>query len=306
MAKKIKDIGVGYHSSKNIQSFVNDDGSSNILHNNREQSVDDLYSYLIGLTWSRFFLLVFLGYILINSFFACVYLAIGIEELTAETQHWYMDFLNAFFFSAQTITTVGYGSISPNGIVAGLVSSLEALVGLLSFSFITGLLYGRFSKPKSSIRFSENMVLRPFEEGRALMFRLVNNRTSIMIEPQVKVTMTLSTKQASGAYKRSFYELKMERDSITYLPTIWTLVHKIDDKSPLHDFTDEEIASINAKIYILFQYHEDSFSQKVYKIHAYDFDKILVNRQFKPTVTFSDSGQMILDHELLNTTEAYS
>lgn len=305
MAKKIKDPGLGYISNKNVQGFINSDGSSNILHLNRSRNFDDLYTYLLELSWSVFLLLVTLGFIILNTFFALIYLWIGIEELTIPSGNWWENFLNAFNFSAQTITTVGYGAISPTGIISGIVSSVEALAGLMSFSFITGLLYGRFSKPKSSIRFSKSFVVRKFEENKALMFRVSNKRTSIMIEPDIKVTLTITELDSSGEFKRSFYQLKLERDNITYLPTMWTIVHKIDKDSPLYKYTYEELNELTANLYILFQYHEESYSQKLYRLHSYNFEDLKIKTRFKSSVRFSKDGQIILDHDLLDQTETF-
>lgn len=304
MAKKIKDPGLGYSSNKNVQSFINPDGSSNVLHLNKSKNLDDIYTYLLGLSWSVFLLLVTVGFILLNTFFALIYLWIGIDELTVTSGNFLENFLNAFNFSAQTITTVGYGAISPKGVLSGLVSSIEALAGLMSFSFITGLLYGRFSKPKSSMNFSKSFVVREFEEERALMFRLTNKRTTIMIEPEIKVTLAITDLDEFGEFKRSFYQLTLERDKISYLPTIWTVVHKIDKDSPLYKYTNEELNSLTANLYILFQYHEESYSQKLYKLHSYNFENLKVNTTFKSSVKFSDSGQFVLDHDLLNETQA--
>ncbi|WP_152287725.1 ion channel [Flavicella marina] len=303
MARKIKDPGLGYSSDKNVQSFINPDGSPNILHLNRERNFDDLYTYLLSLSWVSFLSLVTLGFILLNTFFAFIYLWIGIEHLSSLPVGFWGDFVNAFNFSAQTITTVGYGSISPTSLLSGIVSSIEALIGLMSFSFITGLLYGRFSKPKPSVRFSRTFLVRKFEEDRALMFRLSSKRTTIMIEPEIKVTLTISESDKSGEFKRSFYQLKLEREKITYLPTMWTLVHKIDHTSPLYKYSDEELQQLKANLYILFQYHEDSFAQKVYKLHSYQFEDLQTNVQFKSSVKFSEEGQIVLDHNLLNQTE---
>ena len=124
MAKRIKDPGLGYSSNKNVQSFVNQDGTSNILHLNRERNFDDLYTYLLGISWTVFLLIVTLGFFILNTVFALFYMLIGIEELTVSTGIWWRDFLNAFFFSAQTITTVGYGAITPSGVLSGIISSI--------------------------------------------------------------------------------------------------------------------------------------------------------------------------------------
>jgi inward rectifier potassium channel len=300
---KIKDPGFGYSSNEKEKSFIKSDGTSNIIHLNRPKNIDDLYTYLISISWLHFFGLVLLGFIVINSLFAIIYLSIGIETISVGSNTIWEDFLNSFFFSAQTITTVGYGVLSPNGLVAGAISSFQALIGLLSFSFITGLLYGRFSKPKSSVNFSDSLLLRKFEDERAIMFRLMSKRKQIMIEPEIKVTLSVSEKDESGIYNRTFFSLELERDSITYLPTIWTVVHKIDKDSPLYEYSNEEINELSAKLYILFQNHEESFSQKVYQIHSYDFKDLKLGYKFKKSTTFNSEGYTVIDHELLNKIE---
>ncbi|WP_139958535.1 ion channel [Flavicella sediminum] len=303
MKNTIKDPGLGYNSNKNIKSFIDENGESSIIHQNRPRNINDLYTYLIHISWIKFFGFIVFGYLLINSFFALIYLTYGVEKISISTDTLFSEFLHAFFFSAQTVTTLGYGASAPTDIVTGLISSFEALLGLLSFSFVTGLLYGRFSKPKASVRFSKNMVYRKFEDSHAIMFRLVSKRTSIMIEPEAKVTLSISKKTTKNEFKREFFSLKLEREAITYLPTVWTLVHIIEKGSPLYKYTEAELTELKAKLIILFQYHEDSFSQKVYQIHSYDFDKLLINRKFAPSVSFNEDGYTVLDHDAIDKTE---
>ena len=303
MAETTNDPGFGYNSKQGAQHIINKDGTTNIIHLNRKSNVNDLYSYLISISWTRFFFFVFFGYVLINVGFGIIYTSIGIDQITPSTGNLFKDFLNGFFFSAQTITTVGYGGITPVGMTANIVSTFEALIGLLSFSFITGLLYGRFSKPRASLKFSDNIILRDFKENRALMFRLMNNRKNIMIEPEVSVTLSISNKDDQGEYKREFYNLDLERKNIMYLPTIWTIVHEIDNESPLYQYTDDKIYKLDAEIYILIQYHEESFSQKVYQMFSYNFKDLRVGHQFIPSFSINQDGYVVLDHNLLNSTE---
>ena len=128
MSKKIKDPGFGYNSQKNAKSIINDDGSSNVIHKNRKFRGNDFYSFFIELRWWQFFALVFIGYTLINIVFSFIYLIIGIEQITESTGSFLDDFLNGFFFSAQTLTTVGYGSISPIGITANIFAAFEMFI----------------------------------------------------------------------------------------------------------------------------------------------------------------------------------
>ncbi|WP_299677606.1 ion channel [uncultured Tenacibaculum sp.] len=303
MAKKTKDPGFGYKSAKNVKGTINKDGSSNIIHINRKFGVDDLYSFFISLTWFQFFIIVILSYTVLNIFFGIIYILIGIEQITPSTGDTFRDFLNGFFFSAQTLTTVGYGGIAPKGLTANVIAAFEALIGLVSFAFVTGLLYGRFSRPKAAIRFSKNLIVREFNGGRALMFRLMNSRKTIMIEPKVTVTLSLNQKDENGQYKRSFFALDLERNKIMYLPTVWTVVHIIDEKSPLYDLSNEEIKNLDAGLYILIQYHEESFGQTVYQATSYKFSQVETDVKYAPSSGFDEEGYTVLDHDKLSDVE---
>ncbi|MCL7754559.1 ion channel [Polaribacter sp. Z022] len=300
MAKKVKDPGFGYNSKKNAKDIINDDGSSNVLHINRKKSISDLYTYFIDISWFQFFFLIILSYTIVNILFGFIYVGIGIEQITKPKGNFIEDLLNGFFFSAQTLTTVGYGGIAPKGMLANFIAAFEAMIGLLSFSFITGLLYGRFSKPKANLKFSENLILRDFKKGRAIMFRLMNSRKTVMIEPEIKVTLSITEKDGKGDFKRNFFTLNLERNKVMYLPTIWTVVHEIDEKSPLFNYTNKEIENLDAFLYILINYHEESFAQKVYQIYSYDFTKLKTGVKYVSSASFDEEGYTVLDHEKLS------
>lgn len=303
MPKHIKDPGFGYSSSNKPNRLVNADGSFNMTHLNKSFSFSELYTWLIDMSWFSFFFLVFAGYIVVNLFFGIIYYTIGIEELTLKSVSTTQDFLNAFFFSTQTITTLGYGAISPIGNISAFVAAIEAFLGLLSFSFFTGLLYGRFSKPKAAIRFSKSFVIREFKENKALMFRLMNKRKNIMIEPEINVTMAINYTDKNGHFKRQFFELHLERKSIMYMPTTWTIVHEIDKSSPLHKFSNDQFEELDAEIFVLLEYYEDTFSQKVYQLHSYHFDDLELNHSFIPAYYFDADGSTVLDHKKLSKTQ---
>lgn len=304
MARKSKDPGFGYKSNENAQSVLKEDGSSNVKHINRRKNIGDLYTFFIDIKWWQFFLLIVLTYTLLNIIFGLIYVAIGIEQITKPKGTFLEDFLNGFFFSAQTLTTVGYGGIAPKGITANFIAAFEAMIGLLSFSFITGMLYGRFSKPKAIIEFSKTFLIRDFKDGKALMFRLMNSRKTVMIEPEISVTLSITKEDKNGEFKRNFYKLKLERDKIMYLPTIWTIVHQIDEDSPLFKYSNEEIKKLNAHIYILMSYHEEFFAQKVYQINSYSFKDIECDVTFSAASTFDSLGFTVLDHDMLSEVES--
>lgn len=301
--EKIKDPGFGYSSSKNSQSMIDKRGRSNIIHKNKGLSINDTYAYLIEISWFKFFLFVFLSYILVNIIFASIYILVGIEEIESSTGSGFLDFFNAFFFSAQTITTVGYGGISPQGFVGNMISTFQALVGLLSFSFITGLLYGRFSKPKAAVKFSDNVILRDFNNRTAIMFKLMNYREAIMIDPEVSVILAKTSENEGDGFRKEYFKLKLQLDKLKYLTTTWTIVHEIDDESPLANLSKKEIRELNAELYILIQYHDETFSQQVNQMHSYKTDSLMVDVKFKQSFYFNEEGYTVLDHIILSDVE---
>ena len=306
MVKKVKDPGFGYRSVKNAKKLINSDGTSNVIHINRQSGMHDLYAHLIEIPWWKFFLYVLTGYTVINIIFAVIYFLIGIEQITPSTGNVFRDLLNGFFFSAQTVTTVGYGGISPQGITANIIASFEAMIGLLGFSFTTGLLYGRFSKPRAVIKFSKHLIVRDFKEHRAIMFRLMNSRKNMMIEPQITVTLSISEMDLkTKRYQRNYYRLSLEREKIMYLPTMWTIVHELDSDSPLSMYSNEELKALDAEMYILLQYHDEAFSQKLFKIYSYKLSQLKLDQSFVSSLMFDDQGNTLLDHDKLDHLKEY-
>lgn len=240
---------------------------------------------------------------MLNSFFAVIYLFIGVEHIGVKHRTLLLDFFNAFFFSVQTITSVGYGLFSPTKLLAGFISSVEAFVGLVSFAFVTGLLYGRFSKPKANIRFSNNILYCDYNKGKALMFRLMNRRKSMVVLPKINVSISISKPNSSGGYQNDFFSLEMEREQITYLPTSWTLVHPIIDSSPLKEYSISELSTLNAEVLILLSYHDDSFNDILHQAHSYTFNNLKINYKFKKAFEFNKEGKVVLDHAMIDQIE---
>lgn len=304
MGKKIKDPGLGNTSSQYAKRMVNAKGFFNVVHLNKVKKFSEAYNYLLSISWGYFFLLSFCTYIIFNACFAFVYLAIGIDQIIASTGDVFNDFLNAFFFSSQTFTTLGYGAMSPQGVSSGIVSSIEAFVGLMFFAFVTGLLYGRFSKPKASIRFSEKIILRDFNHTKAIMFRLVNNRKGTMIKPKVSVTLALTQKNNKDEYVNNFYALNLERDKITYLPTTWTIVHEVDESSPLFEFSKEELVKQQGEMVAMISYYDESFNQEVHQMHSYLLSDIHLDFKFVKAYYYNEKGEMVLDHKFFDCIES--
>lgn len=271
--------------------LMNPDGTFNV---DRETMGfwDNTYHQLMIMPWALFFLLVFLCFTCINLLFALIYNLIGIEHLGGiEPGRWWENFSNAFFFSSQTLTTVGYGHISPQGLVTSIVASIESFAGLLAFALISGLLYGRFSRPKANIVFSEHMLVAPYADGWALMFRMGHAGKSELIETEVQMLIAINQSDESGAVSRRFYPLQLEINKITFFSMSWTLVHPLNERSPIYGFGQQELAEANVEIMVLVKAMEETNQQQVHARRSYTSDEMVWNARFSPAITRNDKGQ---------------
>jgi inward rectifier potassium channel len=209
-------------------------------------------------------------------------------------------FMEVFFFSSQTLTTVGYGRIAPVGALASTLSSIEAMLGLLGFALATGLLYGRFSRPQSKLLYSNNAVVAPYRGSTGLMFRLTNMRRNQLIEAEIEVNMGY---MEPGAATRSFVQLPLERKKIALFPTSWTVVHPIDESSPLYGRSPDELQSMNLEIFVLLKAFDDTFSQTVYSRTSYRASEIVYGAKFLPMFSPGENGKTMLDLRLINAME---
>lgn len=215
--KTMKDPGLGSKFQKPIKRMMNQDGTYNIIRKGGLTKFQDFYKYLLDVSLTKFLLIILLIYILLNVIFTCIYLGIGIEELKGVSEHQPV-FFSAFFFSTQTFTTVGYGSVSPHGIGAEIVAMVEAFVGLLGFALATGLLYGRFSKPNAKIGFSKNIILTPFDDGQAIMFKSVNMRNNVLLKTKISAFIAMDKELGVNNFMKEYFPLNLEVDTITFFP----------------------------------------------------------------------------------------
>ncbi len=297
-----KDPGLGTKFTKKVNRLVNEDGSYNIIRRGGMRGLKDLYKFLIDIHWLLFIILFFGFYLLINTLFALLYLWIGMDQLQGIN---YNDshFLQALFFSFQTFTTVGYGSISPLGYGAQFLASLEAFLGLLSFAIATGLLYGRVSMPSSKIRFSKNIIITPFEDGKALMFKMVNERDNILLNSKVETLFIMNASNDAKNFNKLYFKLKLETDFVNFFPLTWTLVHKIDDDSPLNNISLSELKQRSAEVVVLVESFDDTFGQIVFSKHSYAEDQWMENVKFVRNYETNDFGQVELYINELDTLE---
>jgi inward rectifier potassium channel len=276
-----RDLGFGsVVARESRQRLLNRDGSFNVRRGGLKPFGSlSLYHNLLGMSWPRFLGLVIAAYLVVNAAFAGIYMACGPEALrgagVSEMGGTY--FWRAFFFSVETFATIGYGHISPAGLAANIVVTLESLFGLLGFALATGLLFARFSRPTARIAFSWRALIAPYQGGTAFEFRIVNARTNQLIDVECRVLFTRFPRQAG---ERMFAPLALERPKVTFFPLAWTIVHPIDDASPLRGLTREEMLASNAEFLVLLTGFDDTFSQTVHARSSYRADEIVWGASF--------------------------
>lgn len=296
-ARKSADFDPGLTQSYTgrLRRAINKDGSFNVLRRGVSLREKGFYLHLMSSSWPWFLTQVGLAYTLVNVLFAAVYYWIGVEWLAGAPHDTPLDaFLGAFFFSVQTLTTVGYGHIAPRGILTSSVAALEAMTGLLAFALGTGLMYGRFSRPLARLMFSRQMVVAPFREGTALMFRVANGRPNVLMELEATVIMMTVVAGQDGV-KRQYTGMSLERPKIYFLPLSWTIVHPIDDSSPLAGLSREDLEKLQAEFLILIKCFDDTFSQTVHARYSYTFDEIEWESRFLPAFDVTGDGDLRFD-----------
>ena len=259
------------------------------------------YHTMLSLPGWKFITIIFSFYIIINFVFAGIYMLIGVEHLNG------IDHLSdlgkfgaAYFFSAQTFTTVGYGHISPDGVLTSAVAAGEALVGLLTFGIATGLFYGRFSKPRAYLIFSENAIIAPYKDITALMLRVTPYKNTTLTDAEAKITLGMTVEE-NGKMVNKFFPLELEFKVANALTLNWTIVHPITEDSPFFNFTVEDYENINGEIIVFIKAFDDMFSNTVVDRSSYTFKEIVVGAKFLPMYHRSSAGsKTILEVEKLN------
>ena len=298
------ELGYGTRASKSHQRLVNPDGSFNVRRKgDRKLTLADAYHTLIMLGWWKFFGIIIVGFVVINFIFGSIYYLLGTEHLMGMIGNSASDkFWESFFFSSQTLTTVGYGRMSPVGFGTSAVAAIESAVGLLSFALSTSLLWGRFSRPTAKVLYSGNILVSPYRGGKGVMFRTINGGRSRLIEIEADVTMA-RTEMIDGKEQRRFYRLKLELNRVSVLPTSWTLVHPITDESPFYGRSKDDVAQEETEVLVMLKAFDETYSQTVYSRTSYKSHQIVTGAKFIPMIEDGDDGSIILDMDRLNAYE---
>ena len=293
LLKDNNDTGFGGNPDNYGGRFVNRDGTFNV----RKEGVPfyqrfSLYHTMLNMPSWKFFGTLFTFYLTVNFIFGIVYYFVGPREFVGVvgTTQWQY-FKEMFFFSTETYTTVGYGRVNPIGDTANSIAAIESMLGFLSFAIATGLLYGRFSKPKAFLLFSKDALISPYRDGSALMFRFAtykDHHTLTNVDIKVNAAMLV---EENGKTTYKFYDLNLERNHVESLPMNWTVVHPLTSDSPLYEYTREDMKKADLEIYVSIRAFDDVYSNVVQQRTSYTYDEILFGRKFVQMYRESDDGK---------------
>ncbi|HUX85303.1 MAG TPA: ion channel [Chitinophagaceae bacterium] len=293
-SKATGDTGFGTSATTQGGRFINRDGTFNI----RRTGIPfferfSLYTSMLTMSTWKFLGVVFLFYIGVNLGFALIYWLNGVSHLIGvpSSGSQIHDFIEAFFFSSQTFTTVGYGRISPGGMLTNTIASMESLIGVLSLAIATGMFYGRFTRPMANIRFSKVALIAPYQEMTALMFRLAPYKDyHHLTDVEIRVVLGL-TLEEHGKPVFKFYPLHLERNRIDSLSMNWTIVHPIDEHSPIAGFSEKDIESADVEVMVTLRAFDHLYSSTVQQATSYTGREIHFGGKFIMMFRESEDGQ---------------
>jgi inward rectifier potassium channel len=263
---------------------------------NRQQPVDllhpatqDLYHWLLSISWEKFLIIVVLFYFTLNSVFTAAYFLTGNGIANSK------GFADIFFFSIQTISTVGYGAMYPQTLTAQIIMAVEVLFGLLLLAILTGLMFARFAKPTARVIFSRVAVICPFDGIPTLMLRAANQRKNQILEAQIQVSVLRNEITVEGHKLRRFYDLNLTRSRTPVFGLSWLIMHPIDEASPLYGVGLESLQERDGEIWVTLTGLDETFSQTIHARYSYSFADIICNHRFVDIFSKSSDGRSFID-----------
>ncbi len=295
MQKPAFDPGLTREFGAPLRRAVNEDGTFNVRRTGADWRAFHPWLWIVRMSWIGFTALVLGFYAAMNTGFALIYFSMAPGQIGGSAaSDEFGRFLNDFFFSAQSLTTVGYGTLSPVGVSASLCATIESLAGLMSFAIITGLLVARASKPSASIGYSKNALIAPYQNGAAVMFRIANQRSNNLMELEARILL-MTVCGPPEKPERKFEILNLERDSILFFALAWTIVHPIEEASPFFGKTAEDLKTLQAELIVLIKGFDDTFSQVVHSRHSYRYDEFVWGAKFDSAFVVEPNGSLVLE-----------
>lgn len=252
----------------------------------------DPYHLMLTLSWSGFITFIVFSYLATNTLFALLYLLGGDCIQNAQPN----SFLDKFFFSVQTLASIGYGFMYPTTPYANAIVTIEAMVGLMGIAILTGLAFARFSRPTARVLFSKVAVIMPHEGVPMLKFRTANQRRNQILEAQLRVYLMRDEVTPNGHFLRRIHDMKLVRSQTPSFALTWLAMHPIDESSPLYGMDEESLAKTNTAIVVSLSGIDETVIQVVHARHTYTAEDILWNQQFADVIFHTDDGHRYIDY----------
>lgn len=283
-----------------LHHALEDRGHDNVVRvGHADRAWSDFYHHALTIRWTGFFWYTLLCYVLFNGVFALLYMTVP-RQVTGTRPGVFWDY---FFFSIQTFSTVGYGVMAPVGLVAHVFSACELLGGMILNAVATGLVFARFARPRARIMFSNSALIR-HEQGIAhLSVRIANQRLSPILSIDTELFLSRLIVQPNGRLVRQFDPLPLVQSHIPVLRFAFSLMHVIDEGSPLHGLTIEELRKEEAEIVLTVSGTDEVSGQSVFARSAYGFDRVLYNHRFVDIIDASADGRITVDYTRFHATE---
>jgi inward rectifier potassium channel len=258
----------------------------------------DIYHNVLTVSWPWFFFQLAAAFIVVNLIFAVLYAVDRNGIINARPG----SFADAFFFSVQTLGTLGYGAMAPRTLYTNLLVTAESFTGILTISLFTGIIFARFSRPFARVLFSKVAVVTMFDGVPTLMFRVANQRGEAIIDASVVVTLARQHTTQEGITMRRFQELKLMRSNSSLFALSWTVMHAIDENSPLYGLTPEDMDARDMEIVVMLNGLDEIVADRIYARHAYWADEIVWNRRFVDVISVTSGGHRQVDLTLFHDT----
>lgn len=260
----------------------------------------DLYHRLLTWSWPRLFATMGIAYLAINALFALAYLALGPGAIqNAEPG----SFSDAFFFSFDTMATIGYGDKVPRGVAANLLSLAQVMLGMAGLAVTTGLVFAKFARPTARVLFSRVAVVQPFDGVPSLLFRMANARANQIVEAELTVVAVRSETTLEGEPIRKVYDLKLRRARSSVFSLTWMAVHPITPESPLHGLDAASLARRPLTIMVSVSGLDEHLGQTVHARHAYGPAEVVFGSRFIDILAVQPDGAAVIDYRLFHDIE---
>ncbi len=260
------------------------------------RSFDDIYHYLMEASWARLFVIIGAVYLTTNALFALLYVLAGDSITGAEKG----SFSDAFFFSVQTLSTVGYGVMSPKGFVGSTLVTFEAFVGLLGMAMASGLMFSKFARPTARVLFSAKVIVTTRNGKPCLVMRMANGRGNEIVEATLRVSVLKPEVTAEGEKMRRFHDLILARSQTPLFTLTWMVIHEINETSPLFGETEASLREMNVRIIVTLTGIDSTFAQTVHARTSYFAEDIVWGGRFVDVTSQLPDGRLQVDYTKLN------